>query len=111
MTAKISFHFNIEPEWEAAIREGKKNIDVRENAESYADVRKGDTIRYRSLEVIVKHIRAYPGLVDLIHHEDYRRIVPGAKSADEVLKKLLSIGLHEEPPHGVLAFEVEPIIK
>ena len=107
MTIKASFHFIIKPEWEQAIREGRKNIDVRVNAEKYADVKKGDSIRYSSTDVRVKGIRAYPGLEDLLHHEDYRKVVPGAKSADEALRKLREVGLHDEPPHGVLAIEVE----
>ncbi len=107
MTSKISFHFVIKPEWESAIRDGRKTIDVRVNAEKYAEVKKGDDIYYSSTEVRVKGIRAYPGLEDLLYHEDYRKVVPGAKTADEALHALRSVGFHGESPHGVLAFEIE----
>lgn len=107
MTAKTSFRFVIKPEWEAAVREGRKTIDVRENAERYADVKKGDAVHYGSTEVRVAAVRAYPGLADLVHHEEYRNAVPEAASAEDALQKLREVGLHDLPPHGVLAFEVE----
>ncbi|MEW5746272.1 MAG: ASCH domain-containing protein [Nitrospirota bacterium] len=106
MIVKKSFRFVLKPEWETAVREGRKTIDVRPNAERYADVKVGDTIHYASTEVTVTGIRAYNGLTDLVHHEDYRNAVPEAKSADEALRKLHGVGLHDIPPHGVLAFEV-----
>ncbi len=107
MTFKISFHFVIKPEWEHAIREGRKTIDVRVNAEKYAEVKKGDNIYYSSTEVRVRSIRAYPGLEDLLHHEDYRKVVPGAKTADEALHALRGVGFRGDSPHGVLALEIE----
>jgi len=109
MTFRAKFRFDIKPEWEEAIREGLKTIDVRINIRPYADVNKGDIIRYRSAKVKVKKIYAYPGLSDLLAHEDYKRIVPDAKSHQEALQKLLEDILHIEPPHGILAFEIEGI--
>jgi ASC-1-like (ASCH) protein len=107
MTSKAPLHFEIKPEWEEAIREGRKTIDVRVNAKPYADVEKEDIIRYKSTKVKVKKIRAYPGLSDLLAHEDRRKIVPEAKDNQEALQKLLEAIPHNEPPHGVLAFEIE----
>jgi ASC-1-like (ASCH) protein len=107
MTFRAQFHFDIKPQWEVAIKEGKKTMDVRVNAPPYADVNKGDIIRYRSIKVKVKKIYAYPGLSDLLAHEDYRKIVPEAKNHEEALSYLLKEIHHNEPPHGVLAFEVE----
>jgi len=109
MTFRASFHFEIRPEWESDIQEGRKTIDVRINAQPHADVNKGDVIRYRSVKARVKKIRAYPGLSDLLAHEDYRKIVPGAKSHQEALQSLLKEITHMEPPHGILAFEIETI--
>lgn len=109
MTFRAQFHFDIRSQWEEAIREGKKTIDVRINAQPYADVNKGDIIRYRSTKVEVKKIFAYPGLADLLAHEDYKKIVPEAKSHQEALSYLLEEIHHNEPPHGILAFEVEPL--
>lgn len=109
MTVKASFRFVIKPEWEEAVREGRKKIDVRVNAEKYADVKSGDIIHYSATKVRVTGIRGYPGLEDLLHHEDYRKVVPGAKSAQDALEQLRAVGLHDAPAHGVLAFEVEVV--
>lgn len=109
MTFRAAFHFDIKPEWEEAIREGRKIIDVRVNAQPYADVNKGDIIHYRSAKVKVKKIRAYPGLNDMLAYEDYTKVVPEAKSHQEALQRLLEEIPHIEPPHGVLAFEIEGI--
>lgn len=108
MTFRASFHFDIKPEWEEAIREGRKTIDVRINAPPYADVNKGDIIHYRSTKVKVKKIRAYPGLTDLLAYEDFRKVAPEAKSHNEALRRLLEEIPHIEP-HGILAFETEVI--
>lgn len=109
MTSKAPLHFDIKPQWEEDIREGRKTIDVRVNAKPYADVEKEDVIRYSSTKVRVKKIRAYPGLSDLLAHEDRRKIVPEAKNNQEALQKLLETISRNEPPHGVLAFEVEKV--
>jgi hypothetical protein len=45
----------------------------------------------------------------LLAYEDFRKIVPEAKSHQESLQILLEEILHIEPPHGILAFEVEYI--
>jgi len=109
MTFRASFHFDLKPEWEKDIREGRKTIDVRINAQPYADVNKGDIIQYRSAKVKVTKIRAYPGLSDLLAHEDYRKVVPSAKTHQEALQRLLEEITHMEPPHGILAFEIESV--
>ena len=109
MTFRASFHFDLKPEWEKDIREGRKTIDVRINAQPYADVNKGDIIQYRSAKVKVKKIRAYPGLSYLLAHEDYRKVVPSAKTHQEALQRLLEEITHMEPPHGILAFEIESV--
>jgi ASC-1-like (ASCH) protein len=109
MTFRASFHFDVKPEWEKDIREGRKTIDIRINVQPYADVNKGDVIQYRSAKVKVKKIRAYPGLSDLLAHEDYRKVVPAAKSHQETLQILLKEITHMEPPHGILAFEIESV--
>ena len=57
----------------------------------------------------MKKICAYPGLSDLLAHEDYRKIIPEAKSHQEALKIMLQEITHMEPPHGILAFEIEKI--
>ncbi|MEW6001999.1 MAG: ASCH domain-containing protein, partial [Nitrospirota bacterium] len=109
MTFRASFRFDIRSEWEEAIRKGQKTIDVRINVQPYADVKKGDIIRYHSLKVTVKKIRAYPDISDLLAYEDYRKVVPEAKNFQEALKILREEFPHIEQPHGILAFEIENI--
>lgn len=109
MTFRASFHFDIKPAWEDAVREGLKTIDVRINAQPFADVNKGDLIRYHSIVVKVKGIHAYPSLSDLLAHEDYKKVVPEARNHQEALQVLLGEIGHIEPVHGVLAFEIEII--
>lgn len=107
MTYRSPFHFKIKPEWEEAIKEGKKRFDIRVNIKPFADVNKGDIIKYSSTKVQVKRIYAYPGIADLLAHEDYKEIVPEAKDNKEAMAKLLDELHHNEPPHGILAFEID----
>ncbi|MBZ0158200.1 MAG: ASCH domain-containing protein [Alphaproteobacteria bacterium] len=109
MTFKVSFRFAIKPEWENAIREGRKTIDVRFNAEKFSEVKIGDSIHYGSTEVRVTSIRAYPGVSDLLAHEDWRKIVPEAKDHQQAFDTLVSLLRHNAPPHGILALVVEVV--
>jgi len=104
---RAEFHFQMRPEWEKAIKEGLKTLDIRDNIAPYADAKKGDTIRYRSTLVIVKRITAYPGVRDAVASEDYRKIAPDAKDQEDALNKILDELHHKMPPHGVLVFEIE----
>ncbi|MDA8169862.1 MAG: hypothetical protein M0Z59_09255 [Nitrospiraceae bacterium] len=108
MTTKAKFHFDIRPEWEKAIRDGKKTVDARINITPYADVNKGDTIKYHSLHVRVKRINSYYGLNSLLQDEGFRKVVPGAGSIQEALDALVEEMHGIERPHGFLAFEIEP---
>ncbi len=111
MTFRASFHFEMPPAWEDAVKEGRKTIDVRVNIQPYADVNKGDIIRYNSTDVIVKGIRAYPSLSDLLAYEDFRKITPDVWDVHDAHKRLLDEFHHDEPSHGLLAFEIEPLKK
>ncbi len=108
MTFRAKFRFDLPHDLEEAVREGKKTIDVRVNIQPFADVKKGDVIAYHHTEVQVSHIRAYPGLGDLIAYEDHTRIIPGARDKNEALQRLMDEMLDKKPAHGVLAIEFEP---
>ena len=108
MTFRANFRFDLDHELEEAVREGRKTIDVRVNIQPFADVNKGDIISYHHTEVKVSHIRTYPGLGDLVAYEDYRKIIPGAKDRNDALRTLRKGILVKNPPHGVLAIELEP---
>jgi len=102
-------HLSIRPEWEDAIRDGRKRLDARLVADDIADVKVGSVIRYPGARVRVTHMRFYPGFEDLLAHEDWRRIDPDASDADE-LRRLLKEG-HEVTVHdsGAVAIEFEPV--
>lgn len=97
------------PEWEDAIRSGRKTIDARLVADDIADVRVGRIIRYPGARVRVTEMRFYPGLDDLLAHEDWRRIAPDAAEAGAI-RRVLEEG-HEVTlrDSGAVAIEFEPI--
>lgn len=100
-----TFHFDMDPDFEEAVREGAKTIDVRVNIAPYADVNKGDIIRYRSAEVRVRAIRAYPCLHDVVSYEDFKKIVPDASDPNEAHQRLMEV-FPDEASHDMLAFEI-----
>jgi ASC-1-like (ASCH) protein len=97
------------PEWEDALRDGRKTIDARLVADDIADVSVGEVIRYPGARVRVRHMRYYTGFADLLAHEDWRRIAPDATSREE-LRVLFERG-HEATVRatGAVAIEVEPL--
>jgi ASC-1-like (ASCH) protein len=102
-------HLQTRPEWEDALRSGRKTIDARLVADDIAALRVGDTVRYPGAKGRVKHIRFYPGFRDLVAYEDWRKIAPDSATRDEVLH-LLEDG-HEEAvrENGAVAIELEPL--
>ena len=102
-------HLSMRPEWEDAIRDGRKSVDARLVADDVADVKVGAVIRYPGARVRVTHMRFYASFGDLLAHEDWRRINPDATDADE-LRRLLEEG-HElsVSDSGAVAIEFEPV--
>lgn len=102
-------HLSTRPEWEDAIRSGRKNIDARLVADDIADVKVGAIIRYPGARVRVTHMRFYPGFDDLLAHEDWRRIDPDAADAGQlrhVLEEGHALTVHDS---GAVAIEFEPV--
>jgi len=54
------------PEWEDALRSGRKTIDARLVADDIAELKVGDRLRYPGAEAQVRRIRFYPGFRDLL---------------------------------------------
>jgi ASC-1-like (ASCH) protein len=102
-------HLRIRPEWEDAIRSGRKRIDARVVADDLGDLKVGRVVRYAGASVRISHMRFYPGFRDLLAHEDWRAIAPDAASREEVLR-LLEEG-HGETVRGTgaVAIELEPL--
>ncbi len=101
-------HLSLRPEWEDAIRAGRKTIDARVVGDDIADVDVGDVIRYPGARVRVTHIRYYPGFGDLLAHEDWHRIAPDATGPGE-LRHLLEDGhALSVSERGAVAIEFVP---
>jgi ASC-1-like (ASCH) protein len=100
---------SLRPEWEDALRDGRKTIDARLVADDIAGLEVGEAVRYSGARARVKRIRFYPGLGDLLAHEDWRQIAPDAAGPEEV-RRLLEEG-HEATMRatGAVAIELEPI--
>jgi ASC-1-like (ASCH) protein len=97
------------PEWEDALRSGRKTIDARLVADDIAELKVGDRVRYPAAEARVRRIRFYPGFRDLLAYENWRDVAPDAASRDEVLRVLE--GGHEATVRasGAVAIELEPV--
>lgn len=97
------------PEWEDALRSGRKTIDARLVADDIAELQVGDEVHYPGARARVGRIRFYPGFGDLLAYEDWHRIAPEAASREEVYRLLE--GGHGATVHatGAVALELEPI--
>jgi ASC-1-like (ASCH) protein len=97
------------PEWEDALRDGRKTIDARPVADDIAGLEVGDALRYPGARLRVRRIRFYPGFGDLLAHEDWRQIAPDAAGRDEVWRRLEEKHEATVRATGAVAIELEPI--
>ncbi len=104
-----SRHLRTRPEWEDALRSGRKTIDARLVADDIADLAVGRTVRYPGAQARVRHMRYYHSFEDLLAHEDWRHIAPDASSREEVLAQLRDGHLETVHETGAVAIELEPI--
>jgi ASC-1-like (ASCH) protein len=102
-------HLSMRPEWEDAIRSGRKTIDARPVADDIADVSVGAVIRYHGAQVRVTHMRFYPGMADLLAHEDWHRIDPDAVDRGELRRALEEGHAVTLRDRGAVAIEFEPL--
>jgi ASC-1-like (ASCH) protein len=102
-------HLSTRPEWEDAIRSGRKTIDARLVADDVADITVGAIIRYPGARVRVKHMRFYPAFGDLLAHEDWHRIDPDAADADGLRRRLENGHEVTVRDSGAVAIEFEPV--
>ncbi len=102
-------HLKIHPEWEDALRSGRKDIDARPATEDVAGLEVGEVVRYPGARVQVQRIAFYRGFRDLLAVEDWHRIAPDAADQHETLRLLE--GSHAGSPHpeGVVAIELKAI--
>lgn len=103
-------HLNIRPEWEEALRSGAKTIDARLVADDVGSVKIGDVVRYRGVRARVVHMRYYASFCDLLAHEDWRRIAPGAADRDEALRVLEHGHRATARETGAVAIELQVLI-
>ena len=102
-------HLKTRPEWEDALRNGRKTIDARLVADDIAELCVGETVRYPGAKLQVKRMRFYPGFRDLLAAEDLDRIAPDDRNADDVLKKLEEGHHATVRANGAVAIELAPI--
>ena len=95
------------PEWEDALRSGRKTIDARLVADDIAELKVGDRVHYPGSTARVRRMRYYPGFRDLLSYEDWHQVAPDAASRDEVFR-VLEEG-HEATVRatGAVAIELE----
>ncbi len=98
---------SMRPEWEDAVRDGRKTIDARLVADDIDGLKVGESVHYPGARLRVRRIRYYAGFGDLLAYEDWRRIAPDAASSEEVRQRL-EHG-HEATVHatGAVAIELE----
>lgn len=97
------------PEWEEAIRSGRKTIDARPVADDIADLRVGQIVRYPGATARVRRIQFYSGFGDLLAHEDWRRIAPDMGDRDELVRLLEQGHNVTVRAGGAVALEIEPV--
>lgn len=101
-------HLSMRPEWEDALRDGRKTIDARLVADDIDGLEVGEAVHYPGASLRVLRIRFYPGLGDLLAHEDWRRIAPDAASREEVRRRLEEGHEATIRATGAVAIELEP---
>jgi ASC-1-like (ASCH) protein len=101
-------HLGIRPQWEDALRSGRKTIDARLVADDMADLFVGHVVRYPGARLRVRAMRFYHSFSDLLAHEDWRKIAPDAASRDEALQLLEEGHRETERETGAVAIELEP---
>ena len=91
------------------IRREEKTLEVRVGYEHIKTIRPGDRIRFFSLreavDTIVKDVRKYSNLVDMMKKEDHQRIIPGYPK-NKVLEKLQEIYPPSFEKLGVFVLEI-----
>lgn len=100
---------SMRPEWEDALRRGRKTIDARPVADDIAGLEVGEAVRYPGARMRVRRIQFYPGFGDLLAYEDWRRIAPDAASREEVRRRLEEGHEATVRATGAVAIELEPI--
>jgi ASC-1-like (ASCH) protein len=101
-------HLKTRAEWEDALRSGRKTIDARWLTDEIAGLKVGDAVRYPGAKARVKAIRFYRGFHDLLAYENWQKIAPDARAADDVLPLLENGHGAAASPSGVVAIELEP---
>lgn len=102
-------HLKTLPEWEDALRDGRKTIDARLVADDIDGLKVGDRVRYPGADARIRRVRYYPGFGDLLAYEDWRRIAPDASGPEEVLRRLTEGHEATVQATGAVAIELEPI--
>lgn len=100
----------VKPKFFDLIRSKKKDLEVRIGYDTINRIQKGERINLEThanrCEVQVRDIRRYKTFEEMLAVEPYNRIVPGSKSAQDVLFLLRQIYGAEKEKLGVVVLEL-----
>lgn len=108
-------NFKIKRELFDAICEGKKTHDVRLNYGIFRDFKTGEVITIQSSDsddtckIKIKSSKPHKAISEAVSASNFKKIMPGAKSKEEVVELLESIPRFKKKQgeHGVLLIEFE----
>lgn len=97
------------------VKNGQKTIEGRLNKEWYRSLKPGDHIIVHrqddendTIEVVVKDLRRYASIQDMLEREPLKQLLPDVDSAEEGLKIYRKFYTEQqEQEFGALAIEVE----
>ncbi|MFH0905296.1 MAG: ASCH domain-containing protein [bacterium] len=95
------------------VKNGQKTIEGRLKKGEYANLKTGDHIVVQnddetdSVEVIVKDVRPYPTLLEMLSREKLNEILPDIKNIDQAMQAYRQFYTPEqEAEFGVIAIEI-----
>jgi ASC-1-like (ASCH) protein len=112
----VTYHNHRAEPYFTFVKNGQKTIEGRIKKGWYRFVKAGDHIiiyneeETDSVEVLVKDVRTYPSVAEMLSHESLEKLLPDAKSIKEgiqIYKKFYT--KEQEDEFGVVAIEVARI--
>lgn len=96
-----------------SIRSGKKTLEVRVGYKTISSIKVGERIRLTSLtdkfDVKICSVREYPSFIKMFDVEPFKKIMPWARSMEEVLSLLKEFYPKTKEQLGVVVLEFDPI--
>lgn len=111
------YEATIREPWRTLIQIGMKTVEGRIRDLEFANVKKGDTIVWKSmwknkemppLTTTVEKVANYKNFKELMQAEGAVNVVPGSPSIACAMKMLSRVPKKYEDTHGVVAFHLKP---